>query len=75
MTSCRLKEISFIAIKLNLEFVSMFQKKNHSNTTEVHESTQTDLDVMQDKCITIIATLMEIELCQIRGQDSRSSRY
>ena len=42
---------------------------------DVTRATSTSLDVMLEKISTIIGTSMETENCQIRGQDSRGSRY
>ena len=54
-TSGRYKVTSFFVITMNLECISMCRKKKHSifalKYVDVTRSTQTDLDVMQDKRI------------------------
>ena len=41
---------------------------------DVTGTTHTNLNVLQEKLSTTIGTSMWIELCKIRGQDSRSAR-
>ena len=81
-TSGPWKVTSFIVITFNLEFNHVPKEESFPISLkyiDVTRATHIDLDVMQSGCaaravLTIIGMFMGIELRQIRGHDSRSSR-
>ena len=79
MTSGLLEEISVIVITSNLEFNSTCRMKNHSQSrwnTLLWPGLRTQIWTCLKKAVlTTVGMSMRIEVCQIHGQDSRSSLY
>ena len=77
-TSCRYKVTSSIVIILNL-WVQLWVPKEETfpiplKYMDVARSTHTDLDVMQEKKVSVTTGMsIRTEACQIRGEDSQSS--